>query len=448
LHDDDGPLRRLALDGGRPVVGARHAADATAEGSGSRRALDWFVFFVADIQTGFGPFIAVYLTAAAWSQGDIGLVLTIGGLVALAGQMPGGALLDAVRSTRWAAALAVLAIGISALVLALWPIFTVVLASRVLHAAASCVVGPAIVAISLGLVGHAALGERIGRNVRFMSIGAGLSAAAMGATGHLLSNQSVFLVTAALVVPALFALARIRAPGGEHASAAPRALHAVASTAHSASLLRNRPLIIFAGCILLFHLANAAMLPLMGGALASRVGQSAMMMVAACMIVPQVVVAAFSPWIGRQAGRWGRKPLLFAAFAALAIRAALFAVVTDPYLIVVIQLLDGVSAAALGVMFPLVVADVTRGSGRFNLALGVVGSAIGIGASLSTTLAGYMVDHFGRGATFLSLALLAAAGLALLTMLMPETRPNSADGEASAAEQLDFRPAVAAPAHG
>src|SRR5262249_18363641 len=187
-----------------PADMQRPAAPAAA--ASSRHALDWFVFFLADVQTGFGPFVAVYLTAHAWSQVDIGLVLTVGGLVALAGQMPGGALIDAVPSPRWAAALAVVAIGISALALALWPVFVVVMASRLLHAAASCLLGPAIAAISLRLVGHAALGERIGRNARFASIGAALSAVAMGASGHLVSNQSVFLVTAALVAPTLMAL--------------------------------------------------------------------------------------------------------------------------------------------------------------------------------------------------------------------------------------------------
>ena len=426
LRDDDGPLRRVALDVA-PVADREPAADSAARAPhASRRALDWFVFGVADVQTGFGPFVAVYLTTQAWTQVDIGLVLTVGGLVALLGQMPGGALVDAVRSARWAASLAVLAIGISALALGLWPVFPIVMASRVLHAAASCVLGPAIAAISLGLVGHAALGERIGRNARFASIGAGLSAAAMGASGHFLSNQSVFLVTAALVVPTLLALSQIRMsdvglPQGQGAGLEHRPLVTVPT---SRNLLRNRPLVIFAACILLFHLANAAMLPLMAGVMATRASESAAVSIAVCMIVPQLVVAAFSPWVGRQSACWGRRPLLAAAFAALVVRGLMFALAADPYAVIAIQLLDGVSAAVLGVMFPLVVADVTRESGRFNLALGIVGSAVGIGASLSTTLAGYMADHFGRGVTFTGLAGVAALGLVLVLLLMPETRPD------------------------
>src|SRR5262249_45678182 len=253
------------------------APPAAGASAASQRALDWFVFFVADIQTGFGPFIAVYLTAAAWTQVDIGLVLTVGGLVALGGQMPGGALLDAVRSARWAAGLAIVGIGISALALALWPAFAIVLFSRVLHATASCVLGPAIAAMSLGLVGHAGLGERIGRNARFALIGAGVSAAAMGAAGYFLSNQSVFLVTAALAVPALLVLARIGAADIDERDRRPRVRQVAApSQASYWSVLRNRPLLVFAGLILTFHLANAAMLPVMGGVMANRASEWAM----------------------------------------------------------------------------------------------------------------------------------------------------------------------------
>ena len=172
----------------------------------SLRGLDWFVFCVADVQTGFGPFVAVYLTTEKWTQVDIGLVLSVAGLVALVGQVPGGTLVDIARSERLVAGLAIGAISASALIYAAWPIFPAVLAAAVLHAAASCVLGPAMAAISLGLVGHAAIGERLGRNARFASIGNGLAAAAMGACGYFFSARAVFIVTAILLVPALLAL--------------------------------------------------------------------------------------------------------------------------------------------------------------------------------------------------------------------------------------------------
>ncbi len=176
----------------------------------SLRGLDWFIFFVADVQTGFGPFISVYLTSQAWTQIDIGFVLSIGGLIALIGQMPGGLIVDAARPEKLVAGLAIAAISVSALSYAAWPIYPVVLAAAILHAGASCVLGPCIAAISLGLVGHPAIGERLGRNARFASIGNGLAAAAMGASGYFLSNRAVFVITAALLGPALLALGQIR----------------------------------------------------------------------------------------------------------------------------------------------------------------------------------------------------------------------------------------------
>ncbi|HTD00021.1 MAG TPA: MFS transporter, partial [Bradyrhizobium sp.] len=118
----------------------------------SLQGLDWFIFFLADVQTGFGPFIAVYLTTEKWTQSQIGLVLSIGSVIGLLGQMPGGAIVDAARSERLVAGFAIATIGCVALAYAALPIFPVVATAAAFHAAASCVLGPAIAAISLGLV--------------------------------------------------------------------------------------------------------------------------------------------------------------------------------------------------------------------------------------------------------------------------------------------------------
>jgi MFS family permease len=390
----------------------------------SLRGLDWFIFFLADVQTGFGPFVAVYLTTQKWTQVEIGFVLSIGGLVGLIGQMPGGAIVDAARSERLVAGLAVATIGASALAYAAWPIFPVVVAAATLHAAASCVLGPAIAAISLGLVGPLAIGERLGRNARFASLGNGMAAAVMGTCGYLLSSRSVFLVTFILAIPTLLALARIREREIDAARAHGAVIREVADVNATSvlSLVRRRPLLIFAGSILLLQLANAAMLPIMAGVVTTRSSQWAPVLIAACIIVPQAIVALASPSVGSLAQKWGRRPLLLLGFAALAIRGTLFAVVNDPYLLVAVQVFDGITAAVFSVMVPLIVADVAFGSGRFNLAQGIVGTATGIGASLSTVLAGYISDKFGSSAAFFGLAAVAAAGLALIWFVMPETR--------------------------
>jgi predicted MFS family arabinose efflux permease len=419
------PPRTLAAKGVPPPVPPEGSEPPLHPSARSLRGLDWFVFFVADVQTGFGPFISVYLTASHWTQFDIGLVLSAAGIVSLVGQMPGGAVVDAARSERLVAGLAIIAICASALAYLAFPIFPLVLAGSILHALASCVLGPAMAAISLGLVGHGAIGARLGRNARFASVGNGLAAAVMGAVGYLIAPRGVFIVTVLLLIPALLALRAIAPteidPEYAHGSK-PRRRNK--PPIRISEVIRNRPLLIFAGCLLLFHLANAAMLPLMGSVVTMRSSQWATVLIAACIVAPQLVVAALSPWIGSHADSLGRRRLLLIGFAALPIRGLLFVFVSNPLLIVVVQLLDGVTASVLAVLVPLVVADVTRGSGHFNLGQGVVGTATGIGASLSLTFAGFMTDRFSSGVAFAALAATALLGLVVLWFWMPETKPE------------------------
>jgi len=172
----------------------------------------------------------------------------------------------------------------------------------------------------------------------------------------------------------------------------------------------------------LFQLSNAAMLPIMAGSLTTRTPQWATVILAICILAPQFVVAAIAPWVGRTAQNWGRRPLLVLCFIPLCLRSAVFAASNDPAVIIAAQLLDGLSAATLGVLVPLVIADTTRGTGHFNLAQGVVGAAVGIGASLSTAVAGYVADIFGFAVVFLFLGLVGGLGLMLVLVLMPETR--------------------------
>lgn len=400
---------------------ARRAPPPSRE---SLRGLDWFIFFLADVQTGFGPFIAVYLTTQKWTQVEIGFILSIGGVIALLGQIPGGAIVDAARSTRLIAGAAVLTIGCCALGYAALPIFPIVVTAATLHAMASCVLGPAIAAISLGLVGPVRIGERLGRNARFASLGNGVAAAVMGTCGYLLSSRSVFLVTFLLVLPTLYALSRIRAreidAAQAHGATVEQAeLH---QRIRFRDLLRQKPLLIFAGAVLLLQLANAAMLPLMAGVVTTRSADWAPVLIAFCIVVPQAIVAATSPTVGRKAQQWGRRPLLLVGFTALAIRGLLFAVVKDPYILVLVQVFDGITAAVFGVMIPLIVADIAFGSGRFSLAQGIVGTATGIGASLSTIIAGFVADRLGAPVAFAGLACVAGLGLLLIWFVMPETR--------------------------
>jgi MFS family permease len=381
------------------------------------------VFFVADVQTGFGPFIAVYLTSQKWTQIDIGFVLTVGGLISLFGQIPGGALLDRLQSPRRAAGIAVVIICVSALILALWPTYPGVMLSRILQAGASCVLGPAIAALSLGLVRRSRAGERFGRNAAFASIGTGLAAAAMGACGYYFSNQAVFFVTALLGIPAVIALMQIKPsdinPTRSHGGVATK----ISSIAEALKVAAgHQAIFVFAACVFLFHLANAAVLPLIASSFTVRSGSIATPLTAVAMVVPQFIVAVISPFVGKQTRIVGRRPLLLAGFAALVVRIFLTAMITDPMAIVAVQVLDGISAAVLGVLVPLTIADLTRDTGHFNLVQGIVGCAMGIGATISTTLGGYLADRFSTYTAFLALAAIAAIGLLAVWLMMPETR--------------------------
>jgi MFS family permease len=392
----------------------------------SQRGLDWFTFFVANLQTGFGPFLSVYLTTQKWTQVDIGLILSIGSIAGLVSQIPGGWAVDAASSKRRAAMFAVVAIGVSALLIASMPVFLMICAAKLLHVGASSVLGPAIAAVTLGLVGHAAIGQRLGRNARYAAAGNGLAAGVMGACGYFVSAQAVFFVTAALAIPTLLAISRVRedevdpvrADGGLCAS------DGTSGTALGIGrFLRKPDLLILTACVMFFHVANAAMLPLVGSAMTMRSSQWATALVAACIVAPQLVIAMISPTMGRLAESWGRRPVLLIGFGVLPLRGALLAWTQDPYMIVAVQLLDGISGAVLGVLVPLVLADIARGTGRFNFAQGIVGSATGVGAALSTVAAGYLADRYGMTTAFFGLAAAAVAGFLVLLAIMPETKP-------------------------
>jgi MFS family permease len=390
----------------------------------SLRGLDAVNLFLAGVLSGFGPYVAAFLAEQSWTQQDIGFVLTAAGFAGLLSQLPGGALLDAVRSKRLAVALGAAMVAVGALIIAVWPSFPLVLAALVLQGITGGFLGLAIAAISLGLVGHTALAERLGRNQRFASTGGVVAAGLMGLIAYFLSYRAIFFAAAALVFPLLAALGRIR-PSDIHfdrasglsdyqgPSSPPRA--------RRRTLWKNRGLLIFAGCVFLFQMANASMLPLAGEALAYSKEALSSLIVSALIMVPQVLVAIMAPWAGRQANTWGRRPLLLVGFAALPIRALVFASTTNPVILIAAQLLDGVSGTMLGVLTALIVADLTRGTGRFNLAQGFVGTISGIGASLSTTLSGLVAGSLGRAVGFLGIAAVALAAVLLLWLLMPET---------------------------
>jgi MFS family permease len=398
----------------------------------SARGLDSLNFCVAAVQTGFGAFVTVYLVKNGWPAQAIGLALTISTISGLVSQIPAGAFIDSIRDKRRPVSLGIAGVGLAALLLSATAANTAVYSALMVQGLASSLIGPGIAAISLSLVGQEALSERIGRNARFASIGNGLAAGVMGIAGSYLPAVSVFLVAAVLSVPALLSLLLINRADAQRTPAIAPATDQQGTDWQAAwqgmkSLFQDRRLAIFASCVALFFAASAAIGPGVAAQVTRRRPDLATLVVAATILLPQGIVAAISPWIGRRATIKGRRPLLLLGWGLLPLQGLLYATVGGPYALVLCQVLNAISGAVFGVMMTVVAADLTRGTGWFNLTLGALGVAIAIGASLSTLITGLLAAAFGPGTAALGLALVGLCGLALLFAAMPETRVISPD---------------------
>ncbi|MGD0135308.1 MAG: MFS transporter, partial [Bryobacteraceae bacterium] len=389
--------------------------DDKAPSARTLRGLDWLNFFLADVQTGVGPFLAIYLAGYEWNEERVGLALTVGGLAGILMQTPAGALVDRLRSKRALIAVGIAALASGALLIAFLPTFWSVMSAQVLIGGTSSVFGPAICAVSLGIVGHHLFDRRQGRNQTFNSAGNVVAAVSMGVLGYFVSNRSIFFFVAVCALPTILTLLIIRPDEIDYGRArGAKEGDEDGKPAEARALLKDRPLLIFLACAVMFHFANAAMLPLLGEMLAKGKGRSSMLFMSACVVTTQLVITLLASWAGRSAGSWGRKPLLLVAFGVLPVRAVLYTLTHHTVALVGIQVLDGVGAGIFGVVSVLVIADLTQGSGRFNLTLGAISTAVGIGASLSQVIAGAIVHHFGYNAGFLFLASVAAMALAIL----------------------------------
>ena len=418
-------LQNPAKQRGEPAPEGGSGPTVSLDAAASR-GLDWFNLFVANIQTGFGPFIAVYLSGQSWTQTAIGVALSVGTVSSMASQVPAGAVVDAVRSKPRVAAFSVLVFTASALMFAIYPIPLLVYLAEILHGISSCTLGPAIAAMSLALAGRLGMAVRLGRNARYAAIGNGIGAALMGACGQYVSERGVFYLTAALTLPALVALLPLRRYAAARVAvsrSAPRK-----DAVRVLSVLADRRLLLFCGCALLFTFANSPLLMLISGMLTAK-GSNPSLLIGACIVLPQVIVALASPLVGRFADRRGRRLVLIVAFIMLPLRALTFSATSNPALVIGVQLLDGIAGAGFGILVPLIVSDVAARSGHFNLSLGAVGFAIGIGSTVSTSVAGWVADHWGIRAAFYFLAAIGLAAVLLALLAMPETRPTRDEGD-------------------
>ena len=386
----------------------------------SNRGLNWLNLLLSGMGGAYGAYIPVYLTQHAWTQTRIGVLLTVATVASMVCQVPAGVIVDAYPRHRGRILVgAVLAMGATPAILSAIPLPLPAIVAMIVQAAAGSLLGPAIAALSLAVAGRERLGERLGLNGRYGSIGAGLGAVVLGAFSTWLPDRAVFVAAAVLTLPALAALRTIRA----HAPVTATLNEAHEGNVRAAlAMLKDRRLAVFAVALLLFQTSSIAILQLAAVQITARLGSRAGVVIAACLIVPQVVVAWISPWLGRAAQQFGRRPLMLAAFAMLPARGALFALVRNPYALVPVQVLEGASGSVYGMMLSLVSADLTRGKGHYTLCLSLLGLAGGAGTAVSTALAGWVADGFGRNAAYW---VLAAAGLLawlLIALAMPETR--------------------------
>ena len=395
-------------------------------GSADRRVgigLDGLNFFLADVRDGLGPYLAIYLlTVGHWDAQSIGIVMTAMGVASLVAQAPVGALVDTTRRKRALIVAAALVIPVAAVGITFTAAFWPIVAVKVAMGVAAAVFGPAIVAITLGTVGRARFTARIGRNETFNHAGNAVAALLAGAVAWAFGIRALFYMVGGFGLASIASVLTIPAGAIDHRRARGLAQdQGEGAPSGLKVLVECRPLLVFALCALLFHLANAAMLPLVGQKLALEDQPEAALFMSACIIGAQIVMVPMAMLAGAKADRWGRKALFLAGFAILPLRGVLYTLSDAPTWLLAVQLLDGVGAGLFGALAPLIIDDLTEGTGRFNVSQGAVATVQGIGAALSTTLAGVVVVHWGYSDAFLTLAAIAATGCVVFLVAMPET---------------------------
>ena len=388
-------------------------------------ALDAVNFLAADVRNLFGPFVNVFLvTGQHWTQTDVGLLTTASGLLGISLQTPIGAAIDVTRAKRGVIVLTMAAMTVSAIIIFVAPHFWPMAFALSVLAVAGDAFAPAVSALTLGLVTRDKLARRLGRNSAYDHGGNIAIALLAGGVGYLFSQRAVFLmvpVFAALTAAAVLAIPA-KAINHDRARDLTTDGEAPGGAAGYRVLFKTRPLMIFALCAFLFHFANAPLLPLVGQKLALQFPQEATAMMSFCMIAAQGVMLPIAILVGRNADNWGRRPIFLIAFAVLPIRAALYPLSDNAFWLIGVQLLDGVGAGIYQALTPLMISDMMRGTGRFNLAQGAVATTMGIGAAISGLAAGVAVDHFGYSVSFLAFGAAAAVAFLVFFGFMPETR--------------------------
>lgn len=394
----------------------------------SLRALDGLNFFLADVRDGMGPFLGTFLREnQGWDAGRVGIALAASQLGTVLAQTPSGALIDQTRRKRPAVAVAAAVVALGCVMLYLVPNLAAVIVSQAAIGTAATIFPPSVAALTLGVVGRAAMARRTGRNEAFNHGGNLVAAALAGGSAYFLGYWAMFVLVAGMAALSIVAVFLIRERDIDHdlARGADHGGFEGGASLGLGELFKDRRIGVFIASAVLFHLANAAMLPLVGQKSSDHLKEGAPVLMSACIIVAQMVMVPVALLASRLAVSWGRKPVFLVGFAVLPVRGLLYCLGVDPYYLVAVQLLDGIGAGIFGVVTVLVVADLTRGTGRFNFTQGALATATGLGAGVSNVLAGFVVKEAGFNAGFLTLAVIACVGLVFFGLAMPETlRPG------------------------
>lgn len=387
-------------------------------------ALDGLNFFLADVRDGMGPFLGTFLRDIHhWDAGRVGIALAASQIGTVLAQTPAGGLIDKVRWKRLAVGIAAVVVAAGCVLLFLVPTLVVVVAAQTAVGAAAAIFPPAIAAITLGLVGRALMPRQTGRNEAFNHGGNVIAAALAGGVTYAFGYGAMFLMVAGMAAASIVAVAMIREFEIDHdlARGADDGDKQHGQSIGVRELFQDLRIGIFIVSAVLFHFANAAMLPLVGQKSTDGLKEGAAVLMSACIIAAQMVMVPVALAASRFAETWGRKPVFLIGFAVLPIRGILYCLGDNPYYLVAVQLLDGIGAGIFGVVSILIVADITKGTGRFNFTQGALATATGLGAGLSNLMTGFLVKAWGFDAGFLTLAAIAAVAAVFFALAMPET---------------------------
>lgn len=386
-------------------------------------------FFAGDVVGGIGPYLAIYLLAIQhWSPHQIGIALALGSITTVIAQAPAGGLVDAVTWKRSILVFCAACIAFSTLSILFFKSEYVVYGAQIVIGLSSAFLGPGIAAVTLGLVGRENFTRQTSANQAWNHAGNMFAAALAALIALKISALGVFWLVAIMASLMVVCVLMIRAADIDHNVARGGTTsdgQVEQKPVGVWTLFEDRRLVVFAIAIVLFHFGNAAMLPLVSQKLSLHSDpQHGIAFTSACVISAQLIMVVMAIFCGLKADVWGRKPLMLIAFLVLPVRGILFSFSDDVYFTVAVQALDGVANGIFAMLFLLILADITAGTGRFNLAQGTLATLVGVGASASNLIAEYLVEATSYTTTFLFLAGVSGVGLIVFGLFMKETAPH------------------------